>query len=132
MVPRLKYLCLVLLVFFISGCSGYIVCCKSLSDLSSNRNSEFSGGCDLEPGDDVRVHLHDGEIAEGNIESVSPDEIVLGAPYGDSEPRVFVANQISSVEKKSAKAGSTALGVIVIGTLVVALAIGISNMSMGL
>lgn len=80
----------------------------------------------------MRVHLHDGEIAEGNIESVSPDEIVLGALDGESQLRVYVENQVSSVEKKSTKAGRSVFGVIVIGALLVALVIGISNMGFGL
>jgi hypothetical protein len=59
--PQLKLFWLIVLLIFISDCSGYQVACNSLSEVSTRGGEEFGRNCDLEPGDNVRINLMDGK-----------------------------------------------------------------------
>ena len=118
------------LLILVSGCSGYCVSCSSLEDYSPDRNNEFTSGCDLAPGDEVRVILVNKEMVTGVIDSVLPTEIALIVPSGDSVPLVIPGERVDRVEEKSGSPGRTVIGVAVIGTLAAALYVGASNWSM--
>ncbi len=129
MKPQLRLFWLIVLLNFVSGCSGYHTACHSLSEVEAKGGEEFGRNCELEPGDKVRINLVDQESAEGVIQSVSPLEIVLEAKDNDLPHRSFTVDQIQSIEKK--QMGSilaTTFGLVVIGGILVGIGIGISNL----
>ena len=120
---------LIFLICALSGCSGYQTACTSLADLSPDRNHDFSSSCDLEAGDEVRISLRDGRKIEGLIVRVSSTEITVDTEPGTNQPLQFTNEQIYSIDKKSETAGRTVLGVLIIGGVLTAMAVGIANMS---
>ena len=133
MKPQLRLFWLIVLLTFISGCSGYQVACNSLSEVETGGGEEFGRNCDLEPGDNVRINLMDGKQVDGIIQSVSPREIVLDSEGDDLQNWSFTADQVRSIEKMHKASNSTiVLGLLIIGVILFAIGIGMANMDLGL
>jgi hypothetical protein len=69
----------------------------------------------------VRVILKNKKMVTGVIDSVSPTEIALIVPSGDSVPLVIPGERVDRVEQKSGSPGRTVVGVAIIGALATAL-----------
>jgi hypothetical protein len=118
-----RVLSTVVLVAFVSGCSGYRPASLSLDD-SADAGATISDV--VKPGQNVRVTLVSGEIIVGKVASVSEAGLDIGhtGNYGYSE-RMVAASEITLLEIQSWSTGSkiavyTAAGVFVVGALVAA------------
>jgi hypothetical protein len=127
MKPQLRLFWLIVLLNFVSGCSGYRTACHSLSEVEAKGGEEFGGGCDLKLGEKVRINLVDGEQAEGIIQSITSREIILDAEGNNLQPRVFSADQVQSIEKPSGSSSSIVMAILNAGGILVAFAVGIAN-----
>ncbi len=127
MKPQLRLFWLIVLLNFVSGCSGYHTACHSLSEVEAESSEEFGVGCDLKLGEKVRINLVDGEQAEGIIQSITSREIVLDAEDNNLQPRVFSADQVQSIEKPSGSSSSIVMAILNAGGILVAFAVGIAN-----
>ena len=121
---------LITLLFLLTGCSGNRIVCHSLSELSPDNYSEFSGSCDIAPGDDVLVKLTDGKTVAGTIKVLSSSRLVLENPDDESPPRMILADEILSIESKQVDTPKTLLGFGVIAVMIGVVAYSVANMSM--
>lgn len=127
MKPQLRLFWLIVLLNFVSGCSGYHTACHSLSEVEAKGGEEFGMGCDLKLGEKVRINLVDGEQAEGIIQTITSREIVLDAEGNNLQPRVFSADQVQSIERPSGSSSSIVMAILNAGGILVAFAVGIAN-----
>jgi len=127
MKPQLRLFWLIVLLNFVSGCSGYHSACHSLSEVEAKGGEEFGMGCDLKLGEKVRINLVDGEQAEGIIQSITSREIILDAEGNNLQPRVFSVDQVQSIERPSGSSSSIVMAILNAGGILVAFAVGIAN-----
>jgi len=111
------------LCFFLAGCTGY-------SQLGLPGNMESVGEPDegipvVEVGQYVKIVLVDGTTFEGEVISVSKEDLVLGKPgnYGFEE-MVFKSGEIAEIQTQTVPGwvSGVALGTAIFVTLVIVLA----------
>lgn len=106
----LRIFWMITLLVFVSGCSGYQVACRSLSEVPDetdlNMDPETEEICDLEIGENIRINLLDGEQIVGDIQFISPHEIVVNDEDNYFLPRTFTAAQISLIERPSSSSST--------------------------
>ena len=127
MKPQLRLFWLIVLLNFVSGCSGYHTACHSLSEVEAKGGEEFGMDYDLKLGEKVRINLVDGNQAEGVIQSITSREIVLDAEGKNLQPRVFSVDQVQSIERPSGSSSSIVTAIMNAGGILIAFAVGIAN-----
>lgn len=120
-----RFVGFVALVFFLTGCSTYRPVVWQAGDQVPGAEAVRGQDAELKVGDEVRVTLHDGEQAQGDLVSLDGETIVIGIgdwSLGKGRTRTFHPGEIAALEKVGTDVAATtaavAGGVLVVGLLV--------------